>query len=192
MARPRKFKPEAVVEKAMEVFWTKGYAGTTPQELGERMGLGRGSLYNTFDSKHGLFEHALRHYLEHESVKLLALLKQPGSARQRLRGLMLAIIRVDLADPERRGCMAINTAIELAGRDEAATKLAARMFDQTEAAFLAVIEEGQRTGELAASLDAGALASLLLNTLTGLRVLGKTAQDATRLERIVDTVLKVF
>lgn len=54
MARPRKFQPEAVVEKAMEVFWEKGQAAATPQELGERMGLGRGSLYNTFESKHGL------------------------------------------------------------------------------------------------------------------------------------------
>ncbi|NOK16469.1 TetR/AcrR family transcriptional regulator [Corallococcus carmarthensis] len=192
MARPRKFQPEAVVEKAMEVFWEKGYAAATPQELGERMGLGRGSLYNTFESKHGLFEHALRHYLDHEAVKLLALLQRPGPVKQRLRALMLAIIEIDLADPERRGCMAINTAIELAGRDASATKLAARMFDQTEAAFLAVIQEGQRTGELAASQDAEALAALLLNTLTGLRVLGKTAEDATRLERIVDTVLKAL
>ena len=117
MARPRKFQPEAVVEKAMEVFWEKGYAAATPQELGERMGLGRGSLYNTFESKHGLLqEHALRHYLDHEAVKLLALLQRPGPVKQRLRALMLAIIEMDLADPERRGCMAINTAIELAGR----------------------------------------------------------------------------
>ncbi|QSQ15606.1 TetR/AcrR family transcriptional regulator [Myxococcus landrumensis] len=192
MARPRKFQAEAAVARAMEVFWEKGYAGATPQELGERMGLGRGSLYNAFESKQGLFECALRHYHEHEAPRLLALLSRPGSVKERLRALFVAIIELDVADPDRKGCLAINTAVELASRDTAAARLAARMFEQTEAAFLALLDEGQRTGEVDASLDVRALAGFLLNNLTGLRVLAKTAEDAARLTPIVDVVLRSF
>ncbi|NTX67292.1 TetR/AcrR family transcriptional regulator [Myxococcus sp. CA051A] len=192
MARPRKFQAETAVARAMEVFWEKGYAAASPQELGARMGLGRGSLYNAFESKQGLFECVLRHYHEHEAPKLLALLTRPGPIKERLRALLLAVIETDVADPERRGCLAINTAIELAGRDAAAARLAARMFEQTEAAFLSLIEEGQRTGEVDATRDARELASFLLNNLTGLRVLGKTAEDTTRLTRIVDALLRSF
>lgn len=192
MARPRKFQAEAAVARAMEVFWEKGYAGASPQELGERMGLGRGSLYNAFESKQGLFECVLRHYHEHEAPRLLALLSRPGSIKERLRALFVAIIELDVADPDRKGCLAINTAVELASRDTAAARLAARMFEQTEEAFLALLEEGQRTGELDASLDARALSGFLLNNLTGLRVLAKTAQDAAHLTPIVDVVLRSF
>ncbi|MFY2561258.1 TetR/AcrR family transcriptional regulator [Corallococcus terminator] len=192
MARPRKFQAETAVAKAMEVFWEKGYAASSPQELSERMGLGRGSLYNAFESKQGLFECALRHYHEHESPKLLVLLRQPGPIKARLRALLTAVVEADVADPARRGCLAINTAIELAGRDATAARLAATMFERTEQLFLELIEEGQRTGEVDASRDASELASLLLNTLTGLRVLGKTAEDTTRLNRIVDGILKTF
>ncbi|WP_342373855.1 TetR/AcrR family transcriptional regulator [Myxococcus stipitatus] len=190
MARPRKFQAEEAVAKAMEVFWEKGYAGATPQELGERMGLGRGSLYNAFENKQGLFERALRHYHEQEAPRLLALLSRPGSVKERLRALFIAIIELDVADPDRKGCLAINTAVELAARDTASARLAARMFDQTEASFLALLEEGQRTGEVDASLDVRALAGFLLNNLTGLRVLAKTAAGAARLTPIVDVVLR--
>ncbi|MCP3104905.1 TetR/AcrR family transcriptional regulator [Myxococcus sp. K15C18031901] len=190
MARPKKFDPEDAVHRAMEVFWERGYAAATPQELGERMGLGRGSLYNAFESKQSLFERALRHYHDHESPRLLALLRQPGPVKERLRALFHAVIQADVADPARRGCLAINTAIELAGRDAAAARLASAMFARTEQHFLELVEEGQRTGELDASRDARELASLLLNHLTGLRVLGKTAEDTTRLTRIVDAVLR--
>ncbi|MCE9670014.1 TetR/AcrR family transcriptional regulator [Myxococcus stipitatus] len=192
MARPRKFEADDAVRRAMEVFWERGYAAATPQELGERMGLGRGSLYNAFESKQHLFERALRHYHAHEAPKLLALLRPPGSIKERLRALFLAVIQADVGDPARRGCLAINTAIELAGRDAAAARLASEMFARTEQHFLELVEEGQRTGEVDASRDARALASLLLNHLTGLRVLGKTAEDTTRLTRIVDELLRIL
>ncbi|AKF86161.1 hypothetical protein MFUL124B02_22290 [Myxococcus fulvus 124B02] len=192
MARPRKFQAEAAVAKAMEVFWEKGYAAASPQELGERMGLGRGSLYNAFESKQGLFERVLRHYHVHEAPRLLAMLSRPGPVKERLRALFLAVIELDVSDPDRKGCLAINTTVELASRDSVAAELASRMFEQTEAAFLALLEEGQRAGQVDATLDARALASFLLNNLTGLRVLAKTAEDAGRLTPIIDVVLRFF
>ncbi|PTL85068.1 TetR/AcrR family transcriptional regulator [Vitiosangium sp. GDMCC 1.1324] len=192
MPRSKEFDPDAAVGEAMELFWTQGYATTSPQQLGERMGIGRGSLYNAFKSKHALFELVLRRYHDLEAIKAIEFLEQPGPVKERVRRLLRMLIESDLNDPQRRGCLITNTAIELAGRDETATKLVARTFDRLEDALEAVIQEGQRSGELEPGLEPRSVASFLLNAINGLRVLGKTAEDSSRLDRVVEMVLRSF
>ncbi|MGX1131805.1 TetR/AcrR family transcriptional repressor of nem operon [Streptomyces glaucescens] len=189
MGRPKQFDPDAAVEQAMEVFWRKGYAGTTPQDLVDALGIGKGSLYNAFGSKHALFEQALRRYRDSQAVALIQMLEEPGPVKARLREALELLARMDLADPDRRGCMAVNTAAELAGTDETATELVRRMFDRTEGALRALIEEGQRAGEIAPERDPVALASLLLNTLVGLRLMARIAEGPERIARVIDAVI---
>ncbi len=63
MARPREFDRDQVVDRAVEVFWRQGFEATSIQDLVEATGLNRGSLYNTFGDKAGLFEAALERYM---------------------------------------------------------------------------------------------------------------------------------
>ncbi|MFD5466796.1 TetR/AcrR family transcriptional regulator [Kitasatospora sp. NPDC127059] len=189
MGRPKEFDPDEAVERAMGVFWRKGYAATTPQNLVDGIGIGRGSLYNTFGSKRALFERALKRYRDSQAEWLEALLDHPGSAKDRLRGALEALIELDLGDPDRRGCMAVNTAAELATSDAGARDAARRMFARTESALRATVEEGQRAGEIAVGRDAAAVAAWLLATVIGMRVLAKTAEDATQLRRVVDAAI---
>src|SRR4030088_3592079 len=118
MGRPREFSDPVVVAAAMEVFWEKGYEATTTQDLCTRTGLGRGSLYNAYGSKHRLYEEAVRRYAATKAETQLAMLAEPGPVRERLRELMLGVIDTDLADPGRRGCLALNAATEPSGRTE--------------------------------------------------------------------------
>jgi len=189
MGRPRQFDPEVAVDQAMEVFWRKGYAGTTPQDLVDALGIGKGSLYHAFGSKHALFEQALSRYRDSQTRALVHLLEEPGPVKERLRRVLGLLVAGDLADPDRRGCMAVNAAAELGGNDEAATGQVRRMLDLTEGAFRALIEEGQRSGEIAPGRDPAALGSLLLNTVVGLRVLARVAEGPERLERVIDAVV---
>ncbi|MFB7941179.1 TetR/AcrR family transcriptional regulator [Streptomyces sp. NPDC056049] len=190
MGRPKQFDPDVAVERAMSVFWRKGYAATTPQDLVDEIGIGKGSLYNTFGSKHALFERALARYRDSQAAWLEALLDHPGSAKDRLRGALEALIHLDLGDPDRRGCMAVNTAAELAGSDAGAADTVRKMFARTEGAFRATVEEGQRAGEIAGDRDAAATAAWLLATVIGMRVLAKTAEDATQLKQVVDAAMR--
>ena len=57
------FDEQAAVGEAMNLFWEKGYRATTPAELGEALGIGRGSLYHAFGSKHALYRRALEQYV---------------------------------------------------------------------------------------------------------------------------------
>jgi TetR/AcrR family transcriptional regulator, transcriptional repressor for nem operon len=192
VGRPKQFDVDVAVEQAMGVFWRKGYASTTPQDLVDALGIGKGSLYHTFGSKHALFELALRRYRDGVAASLIELLERPGPVKERLRGTLRMLAEMDLADPGRRGCLAVNTATELAGTDESATRLVQRMFDRTEAAFQAVIEEGQRAGEIDVGRDARAIGSLLLNTTIGMRVVAKTSEGPERLDRVIDALIDLL
>ncbi|MEK8145791.1 hypothetical protein NKH18_44910 [Streptomyces sp. M10(2022)] len=104
-------------------------------------------------------------------------------------GALEALVELDLGDPDRRGCMAVNTAAELATSDAETTGTVRKMFARTESAFRATVEEGQRAGEIAGGRDAAATAAWLLATVIGMRVLAKTAEDATQLRRVVDAAM---
>ncbi|MCX4669239.1 TetR/AcrR family transcriptional regulator [Streptomyces sp. NBC_01381] len=189
MGRPKQFDPDAAVEQAMGVFWRKGYAATTPQDLVDALGIGKGSLYNTFGSKHALFERALRRYRDSQALALIEMLEESGPVKERLRAALWLLVDMDLADPDRRGCMAVNTAAELAGVDEVATELVRRMFDRTEEAFQALIEKGQRAGEIDPARDARGAGSLLLTTVVGLRLMARVAEGPDRLSRVIDATV---
>ncbi|WP_367047593.1 TetR/AcrR family transcriptional regulator [Streptomyces sp. Je 1-332] len=189
MGRPKQFDPDAAVERAMDVFWRKGYAATTPQDLVDALGIGKGSLYNTFGSKHALFERALRRYRDSQAAALVEMLEGSGPVKERVREALLLLVEMDLADPDRRGCMAVNTAAELAGTDEVAADLVRRMLDRTEEAFSALLEKGQRAGEISSTRDARAIGSQLLATVVGLRLMARVAEGPERLGRVIDATV---
>ncbi|TDD16022.1 TetR/AcrR family transcriptional regulator [Kribbella turkmenica] len=187
MARPREFSDAAVIDAAMELFWEKGYEATTTQDLCERTGLGRGSLYNAFGSKHALYEESIKRYAEtRAALQLQELAPSGGSVRDRLRDLMIAMIERDLEDPGRRGCLALNAAGETAGRSGEVTSLVHRQFRDLEEALAALIAVGQRTGELSTSLSPLQAARMFQSAYYGLRVLAKVTDDRRALLDVVD------
>lgn len=187
MGRPKQFDPDAAVDQAMGLFWQKGFAATTPQDLVAELGIGKGSLYNTFTSKRALFDLALRRYVDMRVAGVVETLSGPGPVTERLRTALERLAEADAAVSS-RGCLAVNTTVELAGSDEAAAHAVSRMFRRVEDEFRAVIAEGQRSGEIAAGRDAGELASLLLTAFVGMSVLIKT-RDTERLRRVVDALM---
>ncbi|MFD1541370.1 TetR/AcrR family transcriptional regulator [Nonomuraea guangzhouensis] len=191
MGRPREFSDQAVVDAAMAVFWEKGYEATTTQDLCERTGLGRGSLYNAFGSKHRLYEEAIRRYAATRADAQLAMLADPeaGSVRERLREMMLGVIDADLADPGRRGCLALNAATEPSGRTEDVAALVRRQFVDLEQAICHLVTVGQRTGELSADRPPLQVARTFQSAYYGLRVLAKVTDDRKALLDVVDGAL---
>ncbi|MEU6829958.1 TetR/AcrR family transcriptional regulator [Nocardia beijingensis] len=188
MGRPRNFDPDTVVERAMEAFWTHGYANTSPAQLAEVTGIGKGSLYHTFGSKRALFDAALRRYDQLGAELAADLLSRPGSTRECVAAFLCGMVDSDLAQPVRRGCLAVNTAMELGGHDAEITSAVRAMQDRVIAALEARIDQGRRDGDVRAGTDARAAAEFLMNTIVGLRVMAKT-YDAPTLHRIVETAL---
>lgn len=191
MGRPRAFDDEVVLERAMEAFWTHGYGATLPAQLAEATGIAKGSLYNAFTNKRMLFDRCLDLYQQKIAEMAQGLLGLPGSTKDCLRTALRSVVDDDLSQPQRRGCLIGNTAVELAGEDaEIAAKLR-RMQDESTNWFAARIQRGQLDGDVTRDRDARALAEHFANTLAGLRVMAMT-HDAPALHRIIDTALTVL
>src|SRR3954467_15482771 len=86
--RPRSFDEMEALEKATEVFWSKGYDGVTIDDLVDGMGVGRPSLYAVFGDKRTLFVRALRAYAEHKGALAAKALLSPRSLRESIAGLL--------------------------------------------------------------------------------------------------------
>jgi AcrR family transcriptional regulator len=122
MGRPKSFEPDVVIAQAMETFWPKGYAETSPADLAEATGVAKGSLYHSFGSKRQLFGKALDLYGRMQSERAEAFLSRPDTAKERIRAYFVLLVDADLDGPVRRGCLAQNTVEELGGRDPDRTR----------------------------------------------------------------------
>ena len=174
MARPKLFETDVVLDKAMQAFWRTGFAATTAQDLVDSTGLGRGSLYNTFSSKADLFHAALRRYDAVQTAQQEELLAGPQPIAERVRKLLMTVVDEETAEDGPRGCLAVNSALELADLDPAVRELVREIFERMWAALRAAFDAAQRAGEIATDTPVSDLALFVLNTMYGLRVLGKT------------------
>jgi TetR/AcrR family transcriptional repressor of nem operon len=180
--RPRQFDDQAAVDAAVGIFWRKGYAATTPQELADELSIGKGSLYNTFKSKANLLSLALRRYSDHKLQALENELEADGPVRDRMRSALAMLAGIGVHS---RGCFAVNSVVELAGTGSEATTVPQQLFDRIEQAFKDAIVRGQRSGELSADVDPSSEASLLLSAVMGASVLARSGADAERLQRVL-------
>ena len=192
MGRLKQFDPDVAVSSAMDLFWRQGYGATTPADLVDALGIGKGSLYNTFENKRALFDQALRRYGDERVAGLIALLNRPEPARVRLQAALERLAAPENASLRQRGCLAVNTVTELGERDEAAAAVVRSVFERMERALQATIEEGQRNRELDADLNAKEIASLLLTTIIGMSVVAKTADRTGRSRRVVRAVMSLI
>jgi TetR/AcrR family transcriptional repressor of nem operon len=185
--RPKEFDPDDIVDAAMQVFWQRGYSGTSIQDLVEGTCLGRSSIYNAFGSKHELYEHSLRRYQESKASKI-ALLFEPGSVKERVRRLLMDVVEEELGDDKGLGCMTANAALELASHDEKVAVIVAQNFNDLEMALYGVFSQAQNSGEIASDKNARALSRFVLNTIQGLRVLSKGYLGQNRRQLLLDVV----
>ena len=190
--RPREFDDAYVIEAAMDVFWTNGYDGTSTQELCERTGLGKSSLYNAFGSKQNLYQQALEHYQELGIQAQAQILKAPGTAPERLRALLQWGVDRDLGPSRGRGCMALFAVLSRTGKDPKVAEINRIYVDRLEQILCHVIAVGQRNGEVPPAPSALELARGFLGSYYGLRVLGQSMPDRAFLRDALEGIVARF
>jgi TetR/AcrR family transcriptional regulator, transcriptional repressor for nem operon len=191
VGRPKEFERDDVLGAALDVFWAKGYDATSLDDLTSAMGIGRASLYNEFGDKHSLFIEALDRYRVARLTQLSDVLENGPSARAGIAAAMRGTVDLLWADGNRRGCLMVNSAAELAASDPAVATRAAEAFERTENAFHSALARGKRSGDFDANLNVRATARYLANTLTGLRLLAKTT-DRKVAEDVVEVTLRTL
>jgi TetR/AcrR family transcriptional repressor of nem operon len=194
MARPAKYPREMMLERAMDLFWTKGYEATSVQNLLDSLDIHRGTLYDSFGDKHGLYMEVLAHYRHTVGGQLLKILAQPGPKKAIIHQLF-DLLTGGLATAEgQRGCLFTNATMELSLADAAvATAVGTSQIDLT-AAFERTLTEAQQAGEIPQRTpeDVHTLAQFLVTSIQGLRVLARTNSNLTELRQITKIALSVL
>lgn len=192
MSRPKTFNPDNALEKAMQVFWHKGYEAASMEDLLEAMDINRGSLYDTFGDKRQLFLKSLDHYCRHVAGQKFLLLTQPGPALPCVRRFIREMIDGAVADPQRRGCLLINTIMELAPHERDIASTTHRVLQMGQDAIFATLARAQQQGELPSEKDPRVLACFLSTMMQGTIVMIKSGASAEAVTESIETALAVL
>jgi TetR/AcrR family transcriptional repressor of nem operon len=191
MARPREFDDEDVLDAAIQCFWHRGYEATSVKDLLDRTGLTAASLYNAFGDKRALFRTALDHYVEGsigERIRRCETLP-PLEA---IRAFFEEILSRSLNDREHKGCMLVNTALEVAPHDPEFRTAITSVLERIETFFLGCIKSGQSDGTITRAVPGENLARHLLAVLMGVRVLARVRPERALLEGAVTSALSML
>jgi TetR/AcrR family transcriptional repressor of nem operon len=192
MARTKEFDTEEALEKAIGLFWDKGYSACSMQDVVEGLGLSRSSIYETFGDKRQLFLSALKKYQQEGAESMRHTLGTTTDIRKSLKELLYAVLPGEV-DCTQKGCFMVSAGIELAPHDPEIAAIVRANSEEIEEILRAAIQKGQDAGQLSRNLDALSMARFFFATLSGLRVsAASSTADRTKLEDIIKVALSVL
>ena len=188
MGRPREFDEEEALTKIMDVFWTKGFEGTTLSDLVTATGLKKGSLYGAFGDKRAMYLKALALYDRTAIDGAVRVLTGTGPPEKRIGKLLQSAIDAVTMRQDRRGCFLCNASVDQAALD-AETEHAVKM---------SLGRLGRALEEVLSRLPVGARADgqrhmnaqHLLSVYFGLRVLAKAGHPVKALKAAKKAALR--
>jgi len=189
MVRTKEFDPDTVLGLAGQAFKRHGYHAISMEMLTEEMGIGRGSLYATFGDKRALFVAALESYAEDIVDTVIRNVEHADEPVSAIRALLQEIAEFAAKPEGRLGCLLTNTATEFGSCDPEIQATLAAGFKRIEDTYCRALTRAQRDGNLGADKKPRALARLLLSTMQGLRVIGKTNPDPRVLRDIANSAM---
>ena len=192
MARLKDFDEERALDSAVDCFWKHGYEGTTVRDLADAMKIGGTSLYNAYGDKRTLFERSLERYANRSMRDRIARMEAEHRPKQAIRAFLAEIVERSLKDPDRKGCLLVNSALDVAPHDAEIGKVVAGYLEELRAFFQRNIESAQRAGQVSKGLDAAETAGHLLGVLAGVRVLARTGAKRKALENVIRPALALL
>ncbi len=187
MARAKEFNEDQVLDKAIEIFWHKGYNGTSAQDLVNHLGLSRSSLYDTFGDKQKLFARALKKYHDENYIKIKEILETATNIKETLSVIFKLAVVESLEDRITKGCFMVNSAVELAMHDADIAKIVKDNRKIMEEVFYTAVKKGQELGQISSKQEARSLARFIFNNYSGIRVLARAGE---RDKQVYDDILK--
>ena len=191
VGRPRAFDVDVALQKALEVFWRKGYEGTSLPDLTQAMGINKPSLYAAFGNKEQLFLKAVELYEQRPCGFFLPALAQP-TAYQVAKFMLLGAAAASANPDAPRGCVVVQGAIACSDSGNAVKQA---LIAKRQAGTLQLVERfarAQAEGDLAEDADPKALAVYLSTVLQGMAIQATSGADVATLEQIAHTALLVF
>lgn len=189
MPRTPEYDRSLVVDRAMAVFWERGYGKTSIGDLVTATGLKPGSLYAAFGSKKGIYLEVLEEYHRGFLLRVRELARSTSPKMPEIRRLLQKIADDAVSGRDRRGCLSVNALLEMSAHDP---DIAARLDTHNAGirmAFAELLAAAQAGGEIDRGQDPMALAAFLVSNIWGMRVMCKARADRAAMAAVVDGVM---
>jgi len=188
MARAKEYEREEVLDRAVSVFWAKGFEATSMSDLVKATGLNTFSMYREFGSKEGLFEAAMESYYRSWLRAMVdPLVAAPGlSAIRAFFGKFPDMV----ASRDFMGCLFMNTLAEKNVVGKKAVDRVAEFCDELSGLLEHSILAAQKAGEIPRDKDAKALSRFLLCVVEGLVLHGRVCNDKAEIRNILATAVE--
>lgn len=181
--RPRSFDADTALDAALQVFWQKGYEGTSLPDLTAAMGLQRPSLYATFGNKETLYLRVLDHYVEQHMAFSRDALLLPDAAAV-IAALLDGYARLATTPGYPRGCFAVNGALACS---DAAASVQQALVERRRSRLAALtkrLERAQAAGELLPDTAPADLARCVMALAQGMTVQATSGASRAELLRV--------
>lgn len=190
MARPVEFDRSEALRDAMEIFWSHGYYTTSIKDIVEATHIQPGSIYWAFGNKQKLFLEVLDSYCNDIQHILDVTLKTNLQPLERIGNFFKGLAQHTLNNESKKGCLLVNTLLEVSGRDQEISDRVDSMFARIETELCRVLVEAQVCGEITEDRNPENLAKLFITLIYGLRVYSKVSPDRKILEIMVEEFIR--
>ena len=170
-----------MLERALDLFWTKGYRDTKVRDLAQHVGVANAGLYSAFKGKDGLFNKALDLYARRQVDALFGPMEADNAGKAELRRFFEAIAEGIEGGRFSRGCFVANTAVEIGSEESLLSARIARIHDRELAALRNAVRGAKRERDLPDDTDERAFAAMLLTGFHGLSTLTRAGVDRSLL-----------
>ena len=179
----KQFDPQDALRRAMLVFWTHGYEGTSLSNLLQAMSIQKGSFYDTYGSKHELYLKAMELYLQ-ERFAGFERITENREPKEALLAVLDAIRKECVGKEREKSCLALNCVLERAQSDPAALKIVQQAFKFQEKFYASLIREGQQAGTISSEIDPSEASKVLMGLVMAMRVYGKARAPASTINTL--------
>ena len=186
MSRTALYNRQEALERALKLFWQKGFHATSLKDIEEALDMRPGSIYAAFGSKDGLFQEALDYYARLGLTELERILSHHESP---LLGLAVYVRQLGgIRDKElpSQACMLVKSLLELGAREQAALQKVEMLLAGMETRFIDCFSAAQRLGELDSTLDATRLGRRLQAEVMGLRAFAQRDVDSAAVHALAE------
>jgi TetR/AcrR family transcriptional repressor of nem operon len=192
MPKVKLFDEKLILEKAMELFWKKGFHATSIRDLVNYLGISRSSIYDTYGGKNELFYKSFQLYRTTNITGFSNFLNQQESVKIGLRKLFEMAIEQSIADMDRKGCFVVNTTTELVPGDIKIQKILKENENTFVNIFYEFLLKGEQSGEISKGKNLKSIANLYYTLYNGIKVVSKVQPNSKELLSSVDTVLTLL
>ena len=191
VGRPRAFDLDQALDRALEVFWKKGYEGASLPDLTKAMGINRPSLYAAFGNKEALFRQAIDRYIAGNACRVNEALKEP-TTKQAVRRLLLGNIDLVTSAKSPRGCFLVQGALACGDDADPVRQELIKRRATLEVALTERFKQALADGDLPKEIDPADLARYVVVISHGMAVQAASGATRAKLQKVVELALRAW